>query len=128
VRYLTKDEVLALHQMLLEQSGGTTGIRDQGALDSALAQPEMSFDGQDLYPSLLEKAAAVAYSLIQNHPFVDGNKRIGHASMEVMLALNGYEIEANVNEQEALILSVASSELSREAFTQWIAEHVRQLN
>ena len=128
MRYLSKDEVLKLHQMLLEQSGGSAGIRDEGTLDSALAQPEMSFGGQDLYPSLTDKAAALAYSLIQNHPFVDGNKRVGHAAMEVMLALNGYEIEAGVDEQETLILSVASSELSREAFTQWLVEHVKQLN
>ncbi len=128
MRYLSKDEILALHQMLLEQSGGTAGIRDEAALDSAIGQPEMSFGGQDLYPNLTDKAAALAYSLIQNHPFVDGNKRVGHAAMEVMLTLNGYEIEADVDEQEALILSVASSELSRETFMQWLAEHIRELN
>ena len=128
MRYLKKDEVLSLHQMLLEQSGGTAGVRDEGALDSALAQPEMSFGGQDLYPKLVDKAAALAYSLIQNHPFIDGNKRVGHAAMEIILVLNGYEVEAGVDEQEALILSVASSELSREAFARWLEEHVKQLN
>lgn len=88
----------------------------------------MSFGEQDLYPSLVEKAVALAYSLIQNHPFVDGNKRVGHAAMEIILVLNGYEIDADVDEQEALILSVASSKLSREAFAQWLAEHIKQLN
>ncbi len=78
--------------MLLLQSGGIAGIRDMGALESAITQPLMTFGETELYPSLVEKAAALAYSLIQNHPFVDGNKRIGHAVMEVMLALNGYEI------------------------------------
>lgn len=128
MRYLSKDEVLELHQILLEQSGGSEGIRDEGALISALAQPEMSFGGEDLYPLLTDKAAALAYSLIQNHPFVDGNKRIGHAAMEVMLLLNGYEIEAGIDEQEVVILSVASSEFSREAFTQWLVKNAVQLN
>ena len=98
MRYLTLKEVLELHNLLLLQSGGTAGVRDTGALESAITQPFMTFGETELYPSLVEKAVALAYSLIQDHPFIDGNKRIGHATMEVMLALNGYEIEADVNE------------------------------
>jgi death-on-curing protein len=92
MRYLSIDEVFSLHSLLIAHSGGTSGLRDRGALESAVAQPEASFGGEELYPSLSEKAAALGHSLIQNHPFVDGNKRIGHGAMEVFLLLNGYEI------------------------------------
>ena len=81
MRYLSLGEVVRLHQMIIEQSGGATGIRDLGLLDSALAQPRATFDGRDLHPTLLDKAAALCALLVRNHPFVDGNKRVGHAAM-----------------------------------------------
>src|SRR6266571_3420897 len=102
IHYLTVEEVLELHRMALEQSGGLGGVRDLGGLESALAQPQMTFGGQELYPSLAEKAAALGFSLICNHPFADGNKRVGHAAMETFLVLNGYELTAGVDEQEAV--------------------------
>jgi death-on-curing protein len=108
MRYLILSEVLELYRRIMEQSGGTMGIRDLGALESALAQPRMTFGGTDLYPSIAEKAASLGFSLVNNHPFVDGNKRTGHAAMEVFLILNGYEIEASIDEQERVILQVAS--------------------
>jgi len=95
-----------------------------GALESALAQPAMTFDEQDLYPTFAEKAAALGFSLITNHPFLDGNKRIGQAALEVFLVINGYEIEASVDKQEAIILGVAAGEIAREAFTEWIEAHI----
>jgi death-on-curing protein len=73
VRYLTLGEVLELHRQIINQSGGAMGILNLGGLESALAQPRMTFDGSDLYPSIADKAGALGYSLIQNHPFVDGN-------------------------------------------------------
>ncbi len=97
MRYLTLNELLQLHRHLVEQSGGSAGIHSVGALESALAQPRMTFSGEDLYPAIVEKAAALGFSLIRNHPFVDGNKRTGHAAMEVFLILNGYEIDASVD-------------------------------
>ncbi len=121
MRYLKLKRVPALHQMVIERSGGSHGLRDKGALESSLAQPKMTFDQIDLYPTLADKAAALAYSLIQNHPFIDGNKRIGHAALEEMLMRNGYEISAPVDEQEQIILEVASSQRSREDFTEWVA-------
>ena len=84
----------------------------------------MTFGGEELYPTLVDKAAVLAFSLIQNHPFVDGNKRIGHAVMEVFLMVNGYEIEASVEEQEAVILKVASGGMDRKALTQWLRAHI----
>ncbi|MBE9008226.1 type II toxin-antitoxin system death-on-curing family toxin [Fortiea sp. LEGE XX443] len=125
IRYLTLIEVVELHRQIIEQSGGALGIRDRGTLESALAQPRMTFSGEDLYPTLVDKAAAIGFSLIMNHPFIDGNKRIGHAAMEVFLVMNGYEIDASVDEQEVIILSLASGELAREAFTQWLKNHVK---
>ena len=78
MRYLALNEVLELHRRIIAQSGGASGVLNLSALESALAQPQMTFVGNDLYPTLVEKAATLGYSLIQNHPFVDGNKRIGH--------------------------------------------------
>ena len=80
----------------------------------------MTFDGQELYPTLADKAAALGYSLVKNHPFVDGNKRVGHAAMETFLVLNGHEIAADVEEQEQVILGIAAGRISREGFTSWV--------
>jgi len=85
MRYLTLNEVLAVHDQVMRQSGGVVGVLNLPALESALAQPRMTFGAEDLYPTLVEKAAALGHSLIANHPFVDGNKRTGHAAMEVFL-------------------------------------------
>lgn len=124
MRYLTLNEILELYQRIMEQSGGSAGIHNLDALESALAQPRMTFGGEELYTTLVEKTAALGFSLIKNHPFVDGNKRTGHAAMETFLVLNGYEIDAAVDEQEKVILQVASGELGREEFTDWLRNHV----
>jgi death-on-curing protein len=95
-----------------------------GALELALAQPRMTFSGEDLYPTIVDKAAALGFALIRNHPFVDGNKRTGHAAMEVFLFLNGYEIDASVDEQEQMILQLAAGEVQRKTFTEWLRARV----
>ncbi len=124
IRYLTLVEVLNLHRQIIEQSGGALGVRDLGALQSALAQPHMTFTGEDLYPTLADKAAALGFSIIMNHPFVDGNKRTGHAAMETFLVLNGLEISASVDEQEQVILALASGNSGRESFVEWLKQHI----
>ena len=126
MRYLTLEEVLELHRLVLQQAGGREGLRDLGGLDSALAQPQMTFAGQDLYPSLADKAAALGFSLVCNHPFVDGNKRVGHAAMETFLVLNGWELAAAVDEQEQIILRLATGGLKRDEFTNWVQTHLQQ--
>ncbi|HTU88759.1 MAG TPA: type II toxin-antitoxin system death-on-curing family toxin [Gemmataceae bacterium] len=126
IRYLTLEEVLELHRLALEQSGGLEGVRDLGGLDSALAQPQMTFGGEKLYPSLAEKAAALGFSLVSNHPFLDGNKRVGHAAMETFLVLNGWELAAEVDEQEQMMLRLAAGNLKREEFTGWVRSHLQQ--
>jgi len=124
MRYLTVREVLELYCRLMAQSGGTLGCRSLAALESAVAQPRMAFGGNDLYPDVVEKASALAFSLIMNHPFVDGNKRIGHAAMETFLILNGFEIDATAAEQESVILQVAAGQMGRTAFSDWLRVHV----
>lgn len=127
MRYLTVGEVLDLYSRVMKQSGGGVGVRDLGALESAVAQPRMTFNGEELYPSIMEKASALGFSLIQNHPFIDGNKRAGHAAMEIFLMLNGYEISASVDEQVGIILGVASGNISRELFLDWLRDHTIEL-
>jgi death-on-curing protein len=124
MRYLTLGEVVALHRAILESSGGASGIRDLGTLESALAQPRASVGGTDLHQSLHDKAAALGFSLAMNHPFVDGNKRVAHASMEVFLILNGHEIVASVNEQERLILELAAGKMTRQELADWLEKHL----
>jgi death-on-curing protein len=127
MRYLSLAEVLYIHESVLAQTGGGAGIRDLGALESAMAQPKASVGGSDAYPSLHEKAAALGYSICSNHPFIDGNKRVAHAAMETFLILNGSEIRATVDEQERLMLGVASGMVSREELASWLSANVSPL-
>lgn len=99
-------------------------MRDRNAIESALAQPQMTFGDDELYPTIEEKAAALGFSLIKNHAFVDGNKRIGHHAMEYFLGLNGFEITDSVDNQEKIILSLAASEIGRDEFLEWLRAHV----
>jgi len=123
IRYLTLGEVVALHRVLLSASGGAEGLRDLGGFESALAQPKVTFGGQKLYPDLLTKASALAFSLALNHPFVDGNKRVAHAAMAVFLELNGLTLEATVDEQERLMLDLAAGDVTREQLLSWPTHH-----
>jgi death on curing protein len=127
MRFLTLGEVLALHRRILAESGGTLGVRDLGAIASAVSQPKLSVGGQDAYPTLFEKAAALGFSLIRNHGFLDGNKRIAHAAMEVFLVMNDMELSASVNEQERFMLSLAAGEVSREGLVDWLRSKVTGL-
>lgn len=120
IRYLSLKDVLELHRLVLRQTGGLDGVRDFGGLESAIAQPHMSFGGHDLYPCLPTKAAALGFSLVSNHPFLDGNKRVGHLAMEMFLVLNGQELMAGVDEQEGIMTRLASGDLSREELAEWV--------
>ncbi len=125
MRYLTVHEVLDLHRRVIAQSGGTFGIHDLGALQSALAQPQMTFGDVDLYPSLIDKVSAFGYSLIMNHPFVEANERSGPAAIETLLVLNGFELDASAEEQEKIFLQLSSGDLPRAEFTNWLRTHVK---
>lgn len=126
IRYLTLEEVLYLHRIVVEQSGGHLGVRDLDALESAVAQPQMAFGGKELYSTIAEKATSLGFSLISNHPFIDGNKRAGHAAMETFLVLNGMEISASVNEQERVILGVAAGHIQRHEFGKCVHLHAQK--
>jgi death-on-curing protein len=126
-RYLSLAEVLELHGRIIDETGGSDGLRDLGLLESALGQPRQTFGGEDLYPGLVEKAAALGYSLIKNHCFIDGNKRIGHAAMEAMLMLNGFELAVEIDKAEVEVLAVAAGQRSREQFQEWIRSHLVEL-
>ena len=127
MRYLTLGEVLALHRRILAESGGSPGVRDLAAIASAVSQPRVSVGGKDAYPSLIEKAAALGYSLVRNHGFIDGNKRIAHAAMEVFFVMNGMELSASVDEQERFMLALAAGDVSREALIEWLRAHATEL-
>ena len=127
MRYLTLAEVLDVHRRVIEQSGGANGIRDLGAVESAVAQPQMTFGGDELYSTIESKATALCFSLVMNHPFVDGNKRVGHAAMETFLVMNGYELVAEVDDAENVILTLAAGELTREEMLEWVTSNVQRL-
>ena len=127
MRYLTVGEVVELHRLVLGATGDAPGIRDLAALESAIAQPKATFAGTDLYPTLTEKAAALCFALVQGHPFVDGNKRVGHAAMETFLVLNGVEVDAALDEQERIFLDLAAGRVDRGQLADWLGQHLRPL-
>ncbi len=124
MRYLTLSEVLELHRRILLQSGGACGVRSLAGIESAVVQPQMTFGGNELYPTLTDKAEALCFSLVMNHPFVDGNKRIGHAAMETFLVLNGQEIVAYVDDAESMFLKLAAGDVEREELLAWITANL----
>jgi death-on-curing protein len=126
--YLNAEEVIRLQELVLARSGGLPGIKNRGLIESAVAQPRMTFGGAELYPTVVEKAAALGFSLACNHGFEDGNKRIGHAAMETFLVLNGFEITATVDEQEATVLRLAAGQMSRDDLTEWVRQHITPLD
>jgi len=123
MRYLSISEVFELHDRIISSSGGSRGIRDISVLESA----RQTFDQKDLYPAIVTKAAALCFPLVMNHPFVDGNKRVGHAAMETFLILNGYEIISSVDEQERVMLELAAGKMLRRNFSEWLNDHISHI-
>ena len=124
--YLTVEEVRELHSAVLAQSGGRRAFATRTPWIPRSLSPRMTFGGVDLYPTLIDKATALGFSLIKNHAFVDGNKRIGHAAMETFLVMNGSQIVAPVDEQEATILKIAGGEIGRSEFASWLVSRVER--
>ncbi len=123
MKLLSKRQILLLHQHLVDETGGSPGLRDEGLLDSALNAPFQSFGDTSAYPSLQQKAARLCYCLVKNHPFVDGNKRIGAHAMLVFLAVNGVELSYTQQELTDIILQVAAGEKSYEDLLAWLLGH-----
>ena len=120
---ISKHQILLIHDQLIAETGGSSGLRDEGMLDSALNAPFQSFGGEDMYPSLQQKAARLCFGLVKNHPFVDGNKRIGAHAMLVFLALNGIELQHSQSELSNVILQLAAGEIETSDLLRWILEH-----
>ena len=120
---LSKHQILLIHDQLIAETGGSSGLRDEGMLDSALNSPFQTFGGEDVYPSLQQKAARLCFGLVKNHPFVDGNKRIGAHAMLVFLALNGIELQHSQTELSDVILQLAAGQIEADALLQWILSH-----
>ena len=123
MKKLSKKQILMLHTQLIQQTGGSDGVRDYNLLDSALENPFQSFVGEDLYPTIQAKAARLGYGLIKNHCMIDGNKRIGTHSMLVFLALNGIELKYMQKELYETILDVAAGKIEYEDLLQWVLDH-----
>lgn len=120
---LSKNQIIKLHSQLIQETGGTDGIRDEGLLESVLAAPFQSFSGTDIYPSLQQKAARLGYGLVKNLAFIDGNKRIGAHVMLVFLALNKIELSYTQDELSDTFFKIASGELSQQDLLHWIIIH-----
>ena len=125
MKYLYPKQVLYLYQRIIQQAGGMIGLRDEGLLESAVYRPQASFGGQELYPDLFSKAAALGHSLIANHPFVDGNKRVGFEAMRLMLRLNGYDIHASLDAKYDVVIAIARGKLTEQAIADWLKHHSR---
>ena len=124
MKTLSRAKILWLHSQLIRQSGGVEGIRDNGLLDSALHAPFQTFDGVELYPTVISKAVRMGYGLIRNHPFVDGNKRIGTHLMLVLLDLNGFSLEYEDQDLIDIILQVACGAVDGQGLLNWVLNHL----
>lgn len=124
MKILTRKQILLLHNDLIKQFGGSYGIRDEKLFDSAINAPFQSFNGIDLYPTLLEKASRLGYGLIKNHPFVDGNKRIGTHVMLVLLDINEVSLDYEDNDLIEIILKIASGILDEKQLLYWLQNHI----
>ena len=123
MKYLSPHQVLFLHARLIEETGGSHGVRDMGLLLSALGRPKATFEGKELHPTIYQKATALSDSMINNHPFVDGNKRTGIGAAVMFLSLNGYEITASNQELLDLTMKIAQKRPSIEEVANWFEKY-----
>jgi death on curing protein len=119
-------QALSIHQILIEKFGGTDGVKDQGALDSALNRPYATFDQKELYPTPVEKASAILESILINHPFIDGNKRTGYVLMRLTLMAGGLDIEATQSDKYEFVINVTKGELDVDQIKQWIENRLKK--
>lgn len=127
IQFIPEKLVLTIHADLLQRYGGQPGLRDRGLLESALAQPRMTAEGKDVHKTVFEKAAAYGYYVCNNHPFIDGNKRVAFVLMDVFLQKNGWEITAKEEEAYSMMMSLASSKLSKVQLASWLKSHSARL-
>jgi death-on-curing protein len=123
---ITIDEAIRIHNILIDKFGGSIGVRDKGLLLSALNRPFLTFDAKDLYATPIEKSSALFESLIKNHPFLDGNKRIAYVLMRLVLLQYDLDIKASEEEKYQFVIKAASGQLEYDAIKQWIDDRIIQ--
>jgi death on curing protein len=126
-RFLTLEEVILIHQDQIISFGGSNGIRDQGLLESALAQPQVTFGGQFLHPNIHQQAAAYLYHLVMNHPFIDGNKRTAFAVMDTFLKINNYCLNLSNQDAYNLVMKVANHQISKENLIDYLDINIKAI-
>ena len=124
MNWITEEYILILHRKILQKTGGSLGLRDESALKAAIAAPLQTFGDTELFPTEIEKIARLAYGLTCNHPFIDGNKRIGALIMQILLRENGYRLHLERYELSDIFLSVARGETDNHALSEWIQSHL----
>lgn len=127
MNYLNINQVLVIHNEVIEQIGGTKGIRDLGLVESAVARPQATFGGKDLYPDIFSKTASLGHSLIRNHPFVDGNKRTGYMSMLLFLNINGYDIKVAQEKSYKFVIEIAEKKKDEGSIAEWLKKHSQKI-
>ena len=120
------NEVLNIHSLLIEKFGGLTGIRDKDLLDSSIHRPFATFDSKDLYPSTVDKAAAILESIVKNHPFIDGNKRTGYTLMRLILLSDGLDISASEDEKYEFVIGIAEGKMTFDRIQTWIISKLKK--
>ncbi len=126
MNWINELDLLIIHALVLQETGGAIGVRDLHTLTSAVSRPFATFEGQDLYPDLFHKVAALIHSIIMFHPFVDGNKRVGLVAGDVCLRMNGHRLVSS-EEVESFFWSIARGEQSVESIAEWLREHTEPL-
>lgn len=126
MNYLNIHQILTIYNEVIDETGGSEGIRDIGLLESAVARPQGGFAGGEFYPDVFSKAAALGYSIIRNHPFVDGNKRTGYMAMRLFLNLNGYDLKVPLEEKYKFVMKITQS-MEEEFIAQWLKKHSRKI-
>jgi death-on-curing protein len=125
MKYLTSEQVLFIHSRVIAETGGIHGVRDLGLLESAVARPQVTFDGKELYADVFIKAAALMDSLVNNHPFANGNKRTGVMSAGLFLLINGYKLKIPSTAMADITMRVATKKVTIEKLAQWMRKNSR---
>ena len=127
VKYLSPQQILAIHDQMIKRFSGSAGVRDIGLLESSVGRPQASFDGKDLYANIFTKAAVLLQSLLKNHPFIDGNKRTALTSAGIFLKMNGYKLVNKHEEEVEFAIKVDNQHLSVEQITRWLKKNAQKI-
>jgi len=127
MNYLRISQILVIYDEVIRETGGSGGIRDINLLESSVARPQATFGGDDLYPDLFSKAAALGHSIIRNHSFIDGNKRTGYMAMRIFLNVNGYDLKAGLDEKYRFVMEIAEKIINEESISEWLKKHSQKI-